>query len=97
MRAMPVPAKLVGVQWVQTRKRQPVEQARTEAWKAEEPDALRARCELEPFPKLSPSVEKLAFAREPQRDRQRSCLNTRSRSCRHWSGPWKRQSRKPGW
>jgi len=98
VRVMPVPGILVGARRIQTQRFQSIEQARVEAWQpVVEQAAQRAQCEQELFLRRRPFEEKLAFARELQRGRQRSCLNRRSRSCRHRSEPWRRQTRKPEW
>ncbi len=95
---MPVLGILVGERRIQTQRLQSIEQARVEAWQpVVEQAAQRAQCEQELFLRRRPFEEKLAFARELQRGRQRSCLNRRSRSCRHRSEPWRRQTRKPEW
>ena len=93
VRVMPAPGILVGA-----RRLQSIEQARVEALQpVVEQAAQLAQCEQELFLRQRPFEEKLAFARELQRGRQRSCLNRRSRPCRHRSGPWRRQTRKPEW
>src|SRR5216684_633069 len=93
---MPAPGILVGARRIRTQRLQLIEQARVEAWQpVVEQAAQRAQCEQELFLRRRPFEEKLTFARELQRGQQRSCLNRRSRSCRHRSEPWRRQTRKP--
>ncbi len=98
VRVMSAPGILVGARRIQTQRLQLIEQARVEAWQPVVEQAARlAQCEQELFLRRRPFEEKLTFARELQRGQQRSCLNRRSRSCRHRSEPWRRQTRKPGW
>src|SRR6266478_4498132 len=98
VRAMPVPGILVGERRIQTQRLQSIEQARDEAWQpVVEQAAQLAQCEQELFLRRRPFEEKLTFARELRRGQRQSGLNRRSRSCRHRSEPWRRQTRKPGW
>jgi len=97
VRVMGVPGILVGAR-MQTQRLHLIEQAQVEAWQpVVEQAAQLTQCEQELFLRRPPFEEKLPFARELRCGQQRSCLNRRSRSCRHRSEPWRRQTRKPGW
>src|SRR5260370_8413369 len=96
VRVVLAPGILVGARRIQTQRLQSIEQARLEAWQpVVEQAAQLAQCEQELFLRRRPFEEKLTFAREPRRGRQRACLNRRSRASRHPPAPSPRPTPKP--